>query len=99
MGVVVIADHAPCSASTTHPLFVKSEGCDASATSSRDAHRSRAVGVDVLQADSRVQHAGEDGVADREAPQHAGVTGLGVAVRQLADCTGRLAPVAASSSR
>ena len=90
MGVVVIADHAPCSASTTQPLFLKSEGCDFSATSSREAHCLASVGVDVLQADSGIQHAGEDGVTDGEAPQHAGVTGLGVVMRQLADRTGRL---------
>ena len=43
-----------------------------------------------LQADPRIEYAREDGVADREAPQHAGVTGLGVVVRQLAHRTGRL---------
>ena len=36
-----MADHAPCSASTTQPLFAKSEGFEASAIFSRDAHRSR----------------------------------------------------------
>ena len=44
----------------------------------------------MLQADPHVELAGEDGVADREAPQHAGITGLGVVVRQLAHRTGRL---------
>jgi hypothetical protein len=44
----------------------------------------------VLQADSHVKLSGEDGVADGEAPQHAGVTGLPVVVGQLAHSAGRL---------
>jgi len=43
-----------------------------------------------LQAYPRIEYAREDGVTDREAPQHARITGLTVPVRQLADCTGRL---------
>jgi hypothetical protein len=37
-----------------------------------------AIGVDVLQADSSIQHAGEDRMADRATPQHASITGLKV---------------------
>jgi len=43
----------------------------------------------VLQSDSSIQHAIEDGVADGAAPQHAGITGLGVVLIQFADPTGR----------
>ncbi len=43
-----------------------------------------------MQAEPHVKLTGEDGVADRAAPQHAGVTGLRVPVRQLADCAGHL---------
>ena len=47
------------------------------------------VWVDVMQADSTVQHPGENGVADRAAPQHAGVSGVWI-VGQLTDRTGDL---------
>jgi len=40
-GVVATADHAACSASTTQPLLAKSDGCEGSATVSREANRSR----------------------------------------------------------
>lgn len=45
---MVIADHAPCRASTTQPLFVKPEGFDDSATFSRVAHTSFGTGPALL---------------------------------------------------
>jgi hypothetical protein len=43
-----------------------------------------------MQADPHVEHPGEDGVTDREAPQHARINGVGVVVCQLADRAGCL---------
>ena len=40
-GVVAMADHAACSAATTHPLFAQSDGRDDSAASRRLDHTSR----------------------------------------------------------
>ena len=47
------------------------------------------LGVDEAQADSRVEPPGQDRVPDGQAPQHAGVCGLGVGVGQGADPAGR----------
>ncbi len=85
-----MADHAACSAGTTQPLFGKSAGREASASSSRSAHTVAALGVQMPQPDSDVELAGEHGVPDRAAPQHARIAGVGVEVRQLADGPRRL---------
>ena len=91
IGVLTIADQAPCSAATTQPfLAANADGGDVSASSKRDAHKSRrsmSMWPRPIRASSSP---GQDGVADRGAPQHASVTGIGVEVRQLADRTGRL---------
>ena len=90
-GMLTIADQEPCSAATTQPLSAaKADGCDVSASSKRGRPQVAAFDADVAQADPRVELPGQDGVADRGAPQHAGVTRLGVVVRQLTDRAGRL---------
>ena len=96
-GVCTIADNAPCSAATTQPfLAANAAGGDASASSNRDTHSVAAVNGDVPQPSPHVELAGPHRATDRGAPQHAGVTGVGVMVRQLTD--GAAASTSAASS-
>jgi hypothetical protein len=72
----------------TEAMNLLIEGCDFSASFKPGRPHVAAVDVDVAQAVLRVELPGQDGVTDRGAPQHAGITGVGIVVGQLADRAG-----------
>jgi hypothetical protein len=84
-GVWTIADQAACRAATAQPSGRNRLGSDCSASSSRSVQYAPRVRVEVAEASSDVELSVEDGLPDRERPQHAGFLSVQVVVGHRSD--------------